>query len=248
MKRQWPIEELIEQFTLLPKEQDLLTNKTGATRLGFAVLLKCFQVEGRFLRGKHEVPKAVVDYVAHQLTLSPDLWQAYDWAGRSSTDHRAQIRTFCKFREATVADEETMTDWLITDKLPSEPALDQLTTAVLARFQALQLEPPTTERTERLIRSAAAQFEQRLCAAILARLHASTCERFDALLTHSLRAEEDWEDEAAHEDTPASDETVTLAELKKSPGPVAVESIQGELAKLGLLRALALPADLFGVK
>jgi TnpA family transposase len=247
MKRQWTIEELIDQFTLLPKEQQLLTNKTGATRLGFAILLKCFQAEGRFPRGKHEVPKAVVDYVAHQLTLSPDLWPRYDWTGRSSTDHRAQIRAFCEFREASRADEEAMTDWLITNALPSEPALDHLTTSVLDRFRALQIEPPTTERTERLIHSAAAQFEQRFFATTLAKLPTSTGERIDALLSRSLTAaEEDTGGGDTDEPAPTEDEAVTLVELKQSPGPAAVESIQREIAKLRLLDTLALPADLFG--
>ena len=35
MKRTWDIEELIEHFTLVPPELELLGNKTGATRLGF---------------------------------------------------------------------------------------------------------------------------------------------------------------------------------------------------------------------
>ncbi len=43
MKRTWDIEVLIEHFTLIPSELELLGNKTGATRLGFALLLKCFQ-------------------------------------------------------------------------------------------------------------------------------------------------------------------------------------------------------------
>ncbi len=55
MKRQWDIEELIEQFTLVPDDLNLLGNKTGATRLGFAVLLKylapnyvsCHQGQGK---------------------------------------------------------------------------------------------------------------------------------------------------------------------------------------------------------
>lgn len=205
MKRQWTIEELIEHFTLLPQEQDLLANKTGATRLGFAVLLKCFRTEGRFPSAKHEVPKAVVDYVAHQLALTPDLWTGYDWTGRSSTDHRAQIRAFCQFREATVADEETMTTWLITEQLPAEPDLTHLTTAVLAQFRNLQIEPPTSERTERLIRSAVARFEQRLYAATHTRLSERTCERLDALLTHSLiAAEEEAEEDGLEEDAYAS--------------------------------------------
>ena len=52
MKRQWETEELIEQFMLMPSELALLpdeiTNATAHNRLGFAVLLKFFQVEGRF--------------------------------------------------------------------------------------------------------------------------------------------------------------------------------------------------------
>lgn len=48
MKRLWSDEDLVAHFTLLPQDRQLLQNKTGATRLGFAVLLKCFQQEGRF--------------------------------------------------------------------------------------------------------------------------------------------------------------------------------------------------------
>jgi hypothetical protein len=43
MKRDWSADELAEHWTLLPSEQALLSNKSGATRLGFAVLLKFFQ-------------------------------------------------------------------------------------------------------------------------------------------------------------------------------------------------------------
>jgi hypothetical protein len=37
MKRRWETEELVDQWTLLPAELDLLANKTGATRLGFVM-------------------------------------------------------------------------------------------------------------------------------------------------------------------------------------------------------------------
>jgi hypothetical protein len=40
MKRTWTSEELLEHFTLLPDELAAVSNKSGATRLGFAVLLK----------------------------------------------------------------------------------------------------------------------------------------------------------------------------------------------------------------
>jgi hypothetical protein len=46
MKRQWANEELVEHWSLDVEDRALLGNKTGATRLGFAVLLKFFRQEG----------------------------------------------------------------------------------------------------------------------------------------------------------------------------------------------------------
>jgi len=52
VKRQWSPEELIEHFSLLPQEHSLLlaaiANVVPHNQLGFAVLLKFFQVEARF--------------------------------------------------------------------------------------------------------------------------------------------------------------------------------------------------------
>jgi hypothetical protein len=56
MKRHWETDELVEHWTLLPRETELLTNKTGATRLGFAVLLKFFQLEAYFPQQATDVP------------------------------------------------------------------------------------------------------------------------------------------------------------------------------------------------
>lgn len=38
MKRNWNEDELLEHFGVLPIERKLIGNKTGASRLGFAVL------------------------------------------------------------------------------------------------------------------------------------------------------------------------------------------------------------------
>jgi Domain of unknown function (DUF4158) len=50
------LDELIEHFTLLPDELRLLRNKTGATRLGFSLLLKYLAWKGRWPRGRFELP------------------------------------------------------------------------------------------------------------------------------------------------------------------------------------------------
>jgi Domain of unknown function (DUF4158) len=69
MRQNFTPQELAEHFTLLPVEQELLANKTGANRLGFVVLLKYFQWEGRFPEHVQDVPRAVVDHIARTLTI-----------------------------------------------------------------------------------------------------------------------------------------------------------------------------------
>jgi hypothetical protein len=55
MKHEWTDLEFAG-WTLLPPEAALLANKTGPTRLGFAVLLKFFQYAARFPLSMGEVP------------------------------------------------------------------------------------------------------------------------------------------------------------------------------------------------
>src|ERR1700674_5362475 len=60
MKREWTDLEFAD-WTLLPSEAALLANKTGPTRLGFAILLKFFQYAARFpLSMQEEVPATAV--------------------------------------------------------------------------------------------------------------------------------------------------------------------------------------------
>jgi len=253
MKRTWDIEELIEHFTLVPPELELLGNKTGATRLGFALLLKCFQLEGRFPTAKHEIPRSVVDYVAHQLKVDAALFTEYDWEGRTITNHRTQIREHFEFRDATSADAEEVTNWLVSTGQAAVPHLERLKATVYARFRELRLLPPTPDRIERLIHSACAEASQQFFADTFARLSDTSRMRLDVLLTSSLEAEEENEEDALDETGEEAEEDeetvpldqVTWHDLKLNPGPVGVKSVRQEIAKLRTLEHLKLPEDLF---
>ena len=48
MKKYWDSEELIEIFTLTKEELEIFKKKSDETKLGFAILFKFFQSEGRF--------------------------------------------------------------------------------------------------------------------------------------------------------------------------------------------------------
>ncbi|UOB98716.1 hypothetical protein BTI679_61170 (plasmid) [Bacillus wiedmannii] len=91
MKKSWTKEELLDNYMLLPNERHLvLSKKTNANRLGFAVLLKYFQQEARFPSEKQDISKDIVQHLAHQIDALPeDFFEHYKWGGkeRSYTDH-----------------------------------------------------------------------------------------------------------------------------------------------------------------
>ena len=82
MKDEWTDLEFAD-WTLLPSEAALLANKTGPTRLGFAVLLKFFQYAARFPLSMQEVPTTAVAYIARQVGVPAEEFSRYDWEGRA---------------------------------------------------------------------------------------------------------------------------------------------------------------------
>lgn len=72
MQREWEPEDLIGSWTLVEHdERELVAYKRGATRLGFALMLKFFEIDARFPRHVGEYPPAAVDYVARQVGVDP---------------------------------------------------------------------------------------------------------------------------------------------------------------------------------
>ena len=236
MKRVWDADELVEQWTLTPGEIALLDPRTGHNRLGFAVLLKCFDMEGRFPRHKHEIPAAVVAHVAAQVGVPAAAYLHYDWRGRSIEQHRADIRALLGFRTATVQDGHDLVAWLCTQEAVYDRQVEPVKAAAYARCRALRVEPPSPDRVDRLVRSAMHTAEERVCAAVHARLPQVSLDELDALLDTTHLAEAS---------TPAGAGDVPLHALKADPGRVGLDSVLAEVAKLQRLRRVGLPADLF---
>nr|WP_307836794.1 DUF4158 domain-containing protein [Acrocarpospora phusangensis] len=57
-------DELVGNWTLVGEELDQLSGRRGATKLGFALLLRFYAVHGRFPAGRAEIPEQAVAYVA----------------------------------------------------------------------------------------------------------------------------------------------------------------------------------------
>lgn len=235
MKHCWTPDELTDHWTLSPEEQDLLYRMADHTRLGFGLLYKFFQIEGRFPAERAELPEAAVRHVALQLGLRPQELTRFDWQSRAATYLRTRIRALLGFRMATVQDADDLTDWLAAQDEVQDASVECLATLVHEQCRARRLEPPAPDRVERLVRSAVRAAQERLAEAVAGQLSATTRQALDALV--------DLPDTALEE--PAAEEWSPLATLKADPGRISLDSLLSEVAKLRTIRDLGLPPGLF---
>ena len=135
MKQCWSSSELAQFWSLSGDEKQLSDQRAQQGRLGLAVLLKFFQLEGRFPHYHKEVPLSAVDYVAEQLEVPASTWFDYPLKGRSGSRDREQLRTFLGFRQAANDDIEPVQRWLSQEVVPQDQDPRHLRSAVLDWYQ-----------------------------------------------------------------------------------------------------------------
>lgn len=231
MEREWSPEDLLASWTLLEVDRGLLANKAGPTRLGFALLLKFFEIEARFPSSHGEVPAAAVAFVAEQVNVDPGEFERYDWSARAIKYHRAQIRETFGFRESSVADEQRWTTWLAHEVCPVELNEDRVREALLQRCRSDRVEPPGQTRIARVLGGARAAHDQDFAAGIARRLPQDAAARLEVLVAAPA---------ASRDGAPG-----LLSELKADPGQVGLKTLFEEIEKLERVRAVGLPAGLF---
>ncbi len=248
------VDEYLDAWRLSAAEYDLSVAKISANQLDFALLLKCFQIAGRFPSATSAIEAEVIACVARQLGADPGT--VGTMGGRTLERARADIRNFCGFREATVDDAERLTDWIFNHiAATSLRSHDGLVTALEGECRERRIEPPAPERIDRIVRSAARAHEERFCNATVARLSAVSRSRLDALLRPAAAVDSDDADDhsidpdvdaaATMPAATASPRGTVITQLRSDAGRPSVNSLCSEMAKLETLRELELPADLF---
>jgi TnpA family transposase len=230
----------VEAWMLTPADHALVMTKNGANRLGFAVLLLFYRTHGRFPRKPIEIGEATVVRVARQLGVESDDHDWYDTTSRTWKRHRAEIRAWLGFREATVADAELL-EALLRDQIPAIGVVpDQLIALVETRCRELSIESPALDRVDRIVRAAIHDHDRRFCAGILGRLGPGTRARLEALLRPART-----EAGSPISDPSAQPAPALLLRLRSDPGRPGLAAVQDELAKLELVRQIELPPGLF---
>jgi hypothetical protein len=227
-------DELIDCWILVGDELELVAGKRGATKLGFALLLRFYTERGRFPRGRSEIPDAAVDYVARQIGVERTEIAFYEWTGRTSKFHRTQIRQALGFRECTVADAETLTVWLVDNVTQVERIAERVREHLLAECSRRRLEPPTAGRVDRIVRSALSRGEDVLFARVSSRLAEPQRQRLVGLVEATGDEDQEIEDRAA-----------TLASIRSDPGNVSLNTMLTEIAKLEAVRAVWVSGEVF---
>lgn len=249
MKQGWEFVELVEHFTVQLADWELIANKTEATRLGFAILLKYFQYEGAFPKQATDVPPALVAFVAEQVSVPIAAFASYLWRGRTIEYHRGQIRAALDFRPSTEQDLKELATWLAA-QLPAEQQFtDEWKAAALARLRTLHLEPPTPKQLRRTLTSARFAAEEHLAKNIAGQLSPGVRIALDALLSTTIIPDKD-EPETDEEDAEplldTEERRVTLLHtLKADPGRASLKNLLREVERLGIIRQLHLPTQIF---
>lgn len=224
VRQEWSPEELLANWTLVDGDWDLVANKSGATRLGFSLLLKFFELEGRFPDVLEEVPPAAVEYLADLVKVPATDFAKYTLVGRTAEYHRKQIREALGFRPSTVADEKALAEWLAVEVCSVELVEDRQREALLVECRARKVEPPGRTRVEKVLVAARGKWEKTFCARTIGRLGEAGTARLLSLV------DEDNEEG-----------TALLVALKRDPGAVGLDSLLTEITKLKR-RAQARPA------
>ena len=168
---------------LMPSDFAMVMTKSRENRLAFAAWMMFFRDHGRFPRDSSDLELLDIAALARQLEVTVPADGGLLLAERTAKRLRNEIRARFGFREATVADADTLTEWL-RDHVAAEAGgeIAAMVERLEARRRELSIEPPTAERVERIARAALRAHEERFHADIYGRLSPAIRERLDQLL------------------------------------------------------------------
>jgi len=242
-------DELVGNWTLVGDELALLSNRRAPTKLAFALMLRFYALHGRFPKGRHELPDQAVGYVARLVKVAEADLALYEWDGRTSKEHRKEIRDYFGFRECGLADSDKAALWLAANVCDKERYPDRVREALLAHLWEEKLEQPAPDRIRRIIGSAISQAEKAQTALISGRVPAEAVARMLALIAHSADPGADEDSDGQHEDALFDAAEVTgvdvFTAIREEPGNVSVKTIEREVFKLRAIKAVGLPDGLF---
>lgn len=226
-------------ITLDTEELKLVyTNNRDKNRLTFAVMLKFFQVNGRYPTKKDTIEPILLYSLAKQLNTSYTLFEFTHLETRTAKRFRSKIREFLGFRTALCSDAEILITWLLEQAEKEPHTLPQYRDKAHQFFMTNKLEPFAPKKTDRYIRTAIHRFEKQFFANIVKQLPSASIKIVNDLLRDDTKLNDSTKD-----NTP--EDEITLRRLKADVVGVKLKHVAFEIKKLNFIRSIPIPSSLF---
>ena len=235
----WRDEALEIHWSLTNEECRLLDNKTAHGRLGFVVLLKYFQNEGRFPEHFNNVPLAVLTYLAKQLNIPINHLDSYAFNHRMSQRDRKEILAFLGIRRSTKQDRHELREVLNRELLPQAPSITAIQEFALDWFRKSHIEPPAPEQLERFIRTTNREFEAQL----LHQISTGLTQENKTQIDHLLNMPDDDNRETSSQEADKELMYQNLTWLKAHAGSANLNSILQSISRINYLKKMAVSSS-----
>ena len=218
------------------------TKNSDKNRLGFALLLKYFQLENHYPKHIKFIDPLMLNTIANQLNMAPSIINNFDWEGRSTERFRKDIREFLGYREATLNDIYDLKSWLTKNVMPNAINKSQQIEYAYNYFRENRIEPFTSKELERHVRSTHHEFEQKLFESIYNRLPDETKSQMDELLAV------DNDDDVEIDGKEIDDEIkIKLKHIKIDIPGAKLKNVYRAIQKIDFLKKLDFPVELLSV-
>ena len=217
------------------------TKNSDKNRLGFAVLLKYFQLENHYPKHVKFIDPLMLNTISKQLNITPSLIDHFDWEGRSTERFRQEIRGFLGYREAIKNDIENLKSWLSKNVFLNAVKRPQRIEYAYTYFRENKIEPFTSKELERHISSAHREFEQKLFESIYSELTKETKLQMDELLSDDSEGDNDEIDDNEEN----GELKVKFKHIKIDIPGVKLKNVSRAIQKINCLKQLAISEDIF---
>ncbi|WP_244306156.1 DUF4158 domain-containing protein [Bacillus cereus] len=240
MKQHWNLDREITSFILSSEELKLVNARYKLTRIGFAALLKYFQLFHQFPTKKSQIQSDMLHFLSKQLNLSLNSYHTYILDSKTARKHKQEILDFFGFKEEQDEDREFIRTWLYNRIYEYNLDATLLGKQLYIKYRTEKIVAPPEWQINQLVQQLIFQREQDFYQETYNKLSASTLKKIDDLLDY-------WGHLENQENGSNEDETseITFRKLTMGPGRLSQATLFTELDKLKTLLALELPMNLF---
>jgi hypothetical protein len=150
------------------------------------VLLKYFQLENHYPKHAKFIDALMLKTISNQLNISISEIDQFDWEGSSTERFRQEIRKLLGYRKVTNSDIQGLKTWLFDNVFSNAGRKSQRIEHAYIYFREHKIEPFTSNKLDRYIRSAYYEFEQSLFQSIYSALSEKSKLQMDDLLSEDL--------------------------------------------------------------